>query len=202
MYSLDSQVDIEIENDIKSIKELPNDAVEIGIIVGAYGLSGWIKVVAYSNSNIRLKDNTIFNTRSWLLKKGMDCRIATVLNTKIHRTIVVANISGLNNREDAISMRGFSIFSRRSDFPILTEGEFYYVDLIGLSVVNKQFLSLGVVTDIIDNGVHSILQVEYLSIGKTREQTSKKFLIPFVCLYVKTVDLSIRRIIVDWKTDY
>ncbi|MDU0810281.1 MAG: ribosome maturation factor RimM [Burkholderia sp.] len=194
------QVNQEIVSGIKSVRTLPNDAVEIGVIINAYGLSGWIKVATYSN--IRFSSNTILSARNWWLQKGTDCRAVVIMHVKMHGTIFIANLARLDSRDAAMSIRGFRIFVRRADFPVLAKDEFYWVDLIGLDVINKQSLVLGKVTEIIDNGVHSILQVEDLSTTKTRAPTLKKRLIPFICLYIKKVDQSMRRIVVDWKTDY
>ncbi|MBL3940488.1 ribosome maturation factor RimM, partial [Bacteroides thetaiotaomicron] len=54
----------------------------------------------------------------------------------------------------------------------------------------------------IDNGVHSIMRVEYPATGKDGQPTTGERLIPFVGVYVKTVDQAARRIVVDWEADY
>jgi 16S rRNA processing protein RimM len=99
-------------------------------------------------------------------------------------------------------MRGFRVFVRREDFPALAADEFYWVDLIGLEVVNEQSVALGKVSGMIDNGVHSIMRVEYPATGKDGQPTTGERLIPFVGVYVKTVDQAARRIVVDWEADY
>jgi 16S rRNA processing protein RimM len=54
----------------------------------------------------------------------------------------------------------------------------------------------------IDNGAHSIMRVEYPSVGKDGRPAAAERLIPFVGVYVKTVDQAARRIVVDWEADY
>ncbi|OXH83908.1 ribosome maturation factor RimM, partial [Burkholderia multivorans] len=75
-------------------------------------------------------------------------------------------------------------------------------DLIGLDVVNEQSATLGKVVGMIDNGAHSIMRVEYPSVGKDGRPAAAERLIPFVGVYVKTVDQASRRIVVDWEADY
>ena len=54
----------------------------------------------------------------------------------------------------------------------------------------------------IDNGVHSIMRVEYPATGKDGQPATAERLIPFVGVYVKAVDRAARRIVVDWEADY
>jgi 16S rRNA processing protein RimM len=82
------------------------------------------------------------------------------------------------------------------------DDEFYWVDLVGLDVVNEAGEALGRVADLIDNGAHSVLRVEYPSVGKDGQPVNGERLIPFVGVYVKTVDRTAKRIVVDWQTDY
>jgi 16S rRNA processing protein RimM len=91
---------------------------------------------------------------------------------------------------------------RRSDFPTLAADEFYWVDLIGLEVVNESGVALGVVADLLDNGAHSVLRIEYPTQSKEGQPVTGERLIPFVGVYVKTVDQAAKRIVVDWEADY
>jgi 16S rRNA processing protein RimM len=82
----------------------------------------------------------------------------------------------------------------------LHNDEFYWVDLIGLAVVNERGEHLGVVGDLMDNGAHPILRVEQpVAEG---EKPAPELLIPFVDQFVKTVDQAARLITVDWEADY
>jgi 16S rRNA processing protein RimM len=92
-------------------------------------------------------------------------------------------------------MRGARIFVPRSSFPSAASDEFYWVDLIGLQVVNREGRPLGEVLGLIDNGAHSVLRVAPPAAGAER-------LIPFVAAYIDRVDLAARRIEVDWGLDY
>ena len=98
----------------------------------------------------------------------------------------------VNDRSAADALRGARIFVSRGSFPSVGDDEFYWVDLIGLQVLNRDGELLGEVSGLIDNGVHSVLQV----------QGESERLIPFVAAYIDSVDLKARQIRVDWGLDY
>jgi 16S rRNA processing protein RimM len=56
---------------------------------------------------------------------------------------------------------------------------------------------MGVVRELMSTGPQTVLVLEYLEDGKTLER-----MIPFVSVYVDSVDLQARRITVDWQADY
>ena len=116
---------------------------------------------------------------------------------KEHSDSVVASALGVNDRSSAEALRGSKIFVSRSSFPAIGVDEYYWVDLIGLPVVNRQKESLGSVKELLSAGPQTVLVLEYLHDGKPTER-----MIPFVAAYVDEVDLKSRCILVDWQTDY
>jgi 16S rRNA processing protein RimM len=74
--------------------------------------------------------------------------------------------------------------------------EFYWIDLIGLSVVSRDGLELGQVLDLIDTGPHCVLRIAPPGVAKPTP--SQEVLIPFLSQYGCDVDLAARRITVDW----
>jgi 16S rRNA processing protein RimM len=94
-------------------------------------------------------------------------------------------------------LRGARIFVSRGSFPAAAKDEYYWVDLIGLDVVNRQDESLGSVRELLSTGAQTVLVLEYAQDDKVCER-----MIPFVAAYVDDVDLASRRIRVDWQSDY
>ncbi|WP_206953011.1 ribosome maturation factor RimM [Trinickia acidisoli] len=185
---------------IEPVDTLPDDAVEVGAIVDAYGLKGWVKVAAHASA--RQGGDALTSAKCWWLVKGREIKSAPVVVAKVHGDSVVAQLSGPGDRDQALAWRGWCVHVCRSDFPALGTDEFYWVDLIGLEVVNEAGIALGVVIDLIDNGAHSVLRIEYPSQDKDGQPVTGERLIPFVGVYVKTVDQAARRIVVDWEADY
>jgi 16S rRNA processing protein RimM len=89
------------------------------------------------------------------------------------------------------------VFVPRSSFPTAGDDEYYWVDLIGLAVRNREGLALGTVRELLANGPQTTLVLDALEDGKPVER-----MIPFVSAFVDAVDLPGRLITVDWQPDY
>jgi 16S rRNA processing protein RimM len=184
--------------------ELPADAVEVGRIADAWGVKGWFKVLPHSASS-----EALFTSRRWYLQpseRGAKTFNGTVRlsikESKVHSNSVVAAAHEIVDRGAAESLRGARIFVARSSFPATGKDEYYWVDLIGLSVVNREGVALGVVKELLSAGPQTVLLLEYSETDEAGGSKSCERLIPFVAAFVDDVDLKARRIAVDWQTDY
>jgi 16S rRNA processing protein RimM len=110
---------------------------------------------------------------------------------------VVACARDVADRNAADALRGARIFISRSSFPAVEKDEYYWVDLIGLAVFNREGIALGTVRELLSNGAQTVLVMDYQADGKTLER-----MIPFVSVYIDSVDLPGRRILVDWQADF
>ncbi|HEX8886676.1 MAG TPA: ribosome maturation factor RimM [Noviherbaspirillum sp.] len=173
---------------------IPDDLVLVGHVTGAYGIQGWVRIRPYSSDG-----DALLSAKTWWLDKP-ELHDVEMLQSKLHNDEVVARLMGVSGREAAEALKGATVQIRRSHFPALDNDEFYWVDLIGLAVVNERGEHLGVVGDLMDNGAHPILRVEQpVAEG---EKPAPELLIPFVDQFVKTVDQAARLITVDWEADY
>ncbi|WGS48987.1 ribosome maturation factor RimM [Paraburkholderia sp. D15] len=185
---------------LETAESWPADAVEVGKIVDAYGLKGWVKVAAHADAGHG--GDALLSAKRWWLLQGRERKSAPSLQSKTHSDSIVAQLGGVADRDVALAMRGTRVYISRSEFPALDADEFYWVDLIGLDVVNVAGVHLGKVADMIDNGAHSVLRIEYPASDKTGKPATAERLIPFVGVFVKTVDQAARQITVDWEADY
>jgi 16S rRNA processing protein RimM len=180
----------------------PEDAIEVGRIVDAWGVKGWVKVEPYASD-----PQALFSSRRWFLKPAESptgprgasvSAVPAMLHVTVarqHGDVVVASARELEDRNAAEALRGVRVFVSRASFPTPDEDEFYWVDLIGLEVVNREQQPLGTVIGLIDTGPHCVLRI---SPGRDAEER----LIPFVGAYIDEVNLKDRRIVVDWGLDY
>ena len=173
---------------------VPDDLVLVGYVSGAYGIHGWVRIKPYSSDG-----DALLAAKTWWLDKP-DMHDVEMMQSKLHGGEVVASLMGVAGRDAAEALKGATVHVRRSHFPALDNDEFYWVDLIGLAVVNERGESLGVVSDLIDNGAHPILRVEQPAADA--QKPAPELLIPFVDQFVKTVDQAARLITVDWEADY
>lgn len=202
----------------------PEDAVEVGRVVDAWGVKGGIKVQPFSSD-----PQALFCTKKWFLRpaeasagavvrpgavakpskaaslvaaagvaKLARPRFLQVKSAREQGDIVVVTADDLADRNAAESLKGARVFVSRSAFPTPDDDEFYWVDLIGLDVRNPQGEALGRVVDLLDTGPQSVLRCEYDGAdGKPAER-----LIPFVSAYIQSVSLADKLIVADWGLDY
>ena len=179
---------------------LPADAIEVGRIADAWGIKGWFKVHAFSSA-----PEALFAAKDWFLQpaeRGAKSFFAgTVLlpirQARTHSDTIVAWAQGVDDRDGAEALRGARIFVPRGSFPAVGDDEYYWVDLIGLAVVNREGVPLGTVRDLLPTGPQTTLVLGYEHEGKAQER-----MIPFVSAFVDKVDLAGRCIRVDWQPDY
>ena len=188
----------------------PEDAIEVGRIVDAWGLKGWVKVQPFATD-----PQALFSSRRWFIlpseragsllpaaAAGSIPSALRITQVKEHGEVVVALAQEVPDRSAAESMRGARVFIARASFPSAGPDEFYWIDLIGLSVVNRQGEGLGTIAGLIDTGPHSVLRVkpDIPPVGVSELEAER--LIPFVGAYVDEVSLERRKITVDWGLDY
>ncbi|WP_394756798.1 ribosome maturation factor RimM [Rhodoferax sp.] len=179
--------------------ELPADAIEVGRIADAWGIKGWFKVLPYSAD-----PEALFSSKRWFLlpaEKGAKTFSGVaqlvIKEAKVHSDTVVASAQEVDDRTAAEALRGARIFVARSSFPSAEKDEYYWVDLIGLDVVNREGLTLGTVRELLSTGAQTVLVLDYAQDGKPQER-----MIPFVSVYIDEVDLPGRRILADWQADF
>ncbi len=190
----------------------PEDAVEVARIGEAWGIQGGFKVQPFSGD-----PQALFCTKRWFLRPaevqpgvavrppGAKPAAPAVARLSAPRTLkiknareqgdtIVATADGITDRNGAETLRGARVFVSRSAFPTPDSDEFYWIDLLGLTVVNRQDEVLGTVADLIDTGAHSVLRCV--------DEANTERLIPFVSAYIDSVSLAEKRIVADWGLDY
>jgi 16S rRNA processing protein RimM len=182
--------------------EFPADAIEVARVLDAWGIKGWIRVQPYAKD-----PQALFSSRRWFLRPpenqpGRPARepvaplppLLRIAEAREHGDDVIAAVRDIGDRTAAEALRGARIYVPRSSFPTAGSDEFYWVDLIGAQVFNRDGVRLGDVAGLLDNGAQSVLQV--------RDGDAPERLIPFVAAFIDQVDLPGRRILVDWGLDY
>jgi 16S rRNA processing protein RimM len=183
----------------------PDDALEVGRIVEAWGLKGWFRVHPYAS-----EPEALLGARRWHLKPA-DSPVASragprppeflnIREARAHGDGLVAAALGIDDRDAAEALRGARIFVGRSAFPKPGKDEFYWADLIGLAVVNRQGESLGSIVGLLENGQQGVLRIQ--PVARSASPAAEERLIPFVAAFIDDVDLAARRMVVDWGLDY
>jgi len=174
---------------------IPDDLVPVGYITGAFGVQGWVRIKPYAADA-----SALLHARRWWLDKP-ELHDVDMRQSKMHVDEVVAQLVGVADRDGAEALKGTLVQISRRHFPVPDENEFYWIDLIGLSVENLQGEHLGTVNGLMESGAHPILRVS-VHYSPGLETRQREILIPFVDQFVKTVDQAAKVIKVDWQLDY
>lgn len=164
--------------------------VLMGRIVGLYGVQGWLKIESWSDPRMQ-----IFDYQPWRLSAapGTDTEVSGVKG-RAQGKGMVAYFPGVDDREQAAALIGNDIYVDRAQLPAPAEGEYYWTDLEGLEVVTTEGVALGQISHLFATGANDVIVV--------REGTRER-LIPYIkgsC--VLSVDLSARRMVVDWDPEF
>jgi 16S rRNA processing protein RimM len=164
--------------------------VLIGRIVGLYGVQGWLKIESWAEPRMK-----IFDYQPWLLNTapGVETQIAGAKGRQQGKGMV-AQLPGIDDREQAAALIGMDIHVDREQLPPPGKDEYYWVDLEGLEVVTTEDVVLGRVSHLFATGANDVVVVR---------DGERERLIPFIQgSYVRSVDLSAKRMVVDWDPEF
>ena len=162
--------------------------VTIGQIRGLYGVRGWVKVFSYTSPI-----TNILNYSPWQIDRQGQRQTILVREGKAHGKGIIASLESFHDRDDVACLIGANIAIHREQLPSPADGEYYWADLIGLTVINCESICLGQVEHLIETGAHDVLVV----------RGERERLIPFVLEHIVcSVDLEQRVLLVDWDADF
>lgn len=162
--------------------------VAMGYVKGAFGIKGWLKVKADTEYTDSLLDYP-----EWRLRRDRDVRTLALESGKVAGDELQVKFVGIDDRDAAALLRGYTVEIARADFAPAAEDEYYWADLVGMTVQNREGADLGKVVNLMDTGAHDVLVIE----GNFGQK-----LIPFVSHYIDGVDGANRVITADWGVDY
>ncbi len=184
--------------------------VEVGKIVGVWGVKGWLKLHSYTRNR---GDIATYNT--WYLtsvkrdqKPDLEATAQVtpyqVETCKTQGRNIVAQLANLDDRNAAEALIGRTILVKQDDLPSLDDDEFYWHELIGLTVVNSldgKTEELGTLSSIMETGANDVLVITPSDQAKEKVG-SNDILIPYIDSAVEQVDLVDKTILVNWDLSY
>lgn len=173
----------------------PDKLIVLGRVSSVYGVKGWVKIYSYTEPMDRILDYG-----QWMLNRDGQWNLVTVDKGRSHGKGMVAHFEGCDDREHAREYCGAEIAVPRDRLPELPEGEYYWFELEGQTVVTEQGVILGKVDYLMSAGSsNDVLVVK----GDADSIDRQERLIPYVPdLYIKEVDLDLGRILVDWDPEF
>jgi 16S rRNA processing protein RimM len=190
--------------------------IELGRIVSAYGIRGWVKIQPHAVDG----DTLLAAETLWLkaplaqASSGASPFPVRVIASRRHSAAIVAQLEGIVERDAAEALKSHAVLASRQDFPAAQDDEYYWVDLVGCRLYGERQdgepALLGQVRDVIENGAHAILRVARASFDesgqlvwmKDSKDRPQEVLVPFVAAHVHTVDLAGKRLDSNWPVDF
>lgn len=172
-----------------------SEIVVLGQLGAVYGVKGWLKVQSYTDDV-----EAIFDYHPWQIRKQGKAQTVEVEEWRRHNKGLIAKLVGIDDRDAAHLLTGADIEIQADQLPELPEDEFYWRDLMGMTVVNTEGYNMGVVDQIMATASNDVMVVKANSndaFGRSER------LIPFIqSQYIQAVDKENKRIVVDWPSDF
>jgi 16S rRNA processing protein RimM len=153
----------------------------VGAIAGGFGVRGEVRLKSFCAEPAAITDYAPLVTE--------DGRSFGVTLTRPLSGAFAARLTGVATREQAEALKGTRLYVPRDRLPPLPDDEFYYADLIGLSVFDTGGASLGTVRAVLDHGAGDILEIV--------RPGAPELLLPFTRATVPTIDLAAGRLVAD-----
>lgn len=162
--------------------------ISVGKISGVFGVKGWVKVFSFTDPR-----ENILAYSPWLLIKGDEIKTVDVVDGQLQGKTIVAQLDGVNDRDQAAGLMGWDIFISRDQLPKAAKGEYYWSELIGLAVETIDGVQLGIVDSLLETGANDVVIVH----------GDRERVIPFLQgQTIINVDLDAGRLIVDWDPEF
>lgn len=177
---------------------MDTDKLLVGKVNGFYGVKGWVKVFSYTQP----KEN-ILVYQSVLLKLNKQWHEVEIKGRTQGKGIV-AHFAGYDDREKAQALLGSEIAIYREQLAKLAKDDYYWVDLIGLKVINTEDICLGVIKSMMETAANDVCVVKPDDKQYAQEhELNDEYLIPWLLEdTILSVDLSAGIIRVDWDKDF
>ena len=163
--------------------------ITVGRLHGAFGVRGEVKLESFTDPL-----RSIARYQPWILRdaRGIE-RACEGVRVREGGKGLIATMPGIEDKYAADALRGTEVLVPRSALPPPAEGEFYWVDLAGLRVVNVEGTNFGIVSHQFSTGANDVLVA----------QGERERMIPFVLPdYIRSVDFEAGVVTVDWDADF
>jgi 16S rRNA processing protein RimM len=176
-------------------QENTSSIIVVGKLGAPYGIKGWLKVHSFTDDPAG-----IFDFSPWLIGQQGKWQTLEVVDWRRHNKGFIAKFAQVNDRDEAMAYTHAEISMDAAQLPELPQGEFYWRDLIGMTVVTDKGYNLGTVDDLMETGSNDVLVVKANS--KDAFGQAER-LIPFLTdSVILDVKHDAREITVDWDPGF
>jgi len=171
------------------------DYILLGKISGVHGIKGWVKVFSYTSPRVKITEYS-----QWYLKGKKDQSWVSrkLIEGKEQGKNIIARLDEVLYRDQAEALVGTEIAVHKDQLEVLAENEYFWRDLIGLSVETVEGVKLGKIDWLFDTGSNDVIVIK-----ETKGVETKEHLLPYVFGdVIKSVDLATSLMVVDWDPEF
>lgn len=163
--------------------------IAVGRLHGAFGVRGEVKLESYTEPL-----HAIARYQPWVLRDARGAeRACEGVKVRTGGKGLIATLPGVADKDAADALRGVEILVPRSALPPPAPGEYYWVDLEGLRVVNTEGVAFGRVSHLFATGANDVLVA----------QGERERMIPFVQPdFIRSVDFDTGVVTVEWDAEF
>ena len=163
--------------------------IYLGKITGVHGIKGWLKIQSFSSP-----PENILNYPSWIINNKGEEDFYSIEQGRKQNNKIVVKLEKIDDRNTAESLINSKIQILRSDLPKLSNENYYWSDLVGLSVLNSEEKVIGKIESLIETGANDVMVIITLK--------DERILIPFVMHeIIKEVNVELSYIKIDWSIE-
>lgn len=166
---------------------IPRDQVLVGVIVGAHGIKGEVRLKSFTSEPLSIGRFGPLRSSS-----GQSFEI---MKLKAAKDDFIASLKGVNDRNEAETLKGVELFVSREKLPKLKTHDTYAHDLMGLDVILENGSRLGRLVGMPNYGAGDLLEVAV-------DGESETILIPFTNAFVPQDDFTNGKIVVNLPEGY
>lgn len=166
------------------MKNSVGELMEVGVVAGTHGVRGDLKVRPLPTGELALAAAH----KVFLRERTGQLTLHTVQHSTSHKQFVLLRLENLTHLDKAKSLVGQTLLVDREEISGRSEGQYYWCDLEGLTVVDQRRGTLGRIEEMFATPAHDILVVR----GPDGE-----VLIPAIPPFITQVDPEAGRMLVD-----
>lgn len=155
---------------------------DVGKIVNTHGVRGEIRVIRITDFEERFQPGN----ELYIVQNGKDPVAVTIDTHRVHKQFDLLKFVGYDDIQVVEEFKGSLLKIAASQLTPLAEGEFYYHEIIGCTVVTEEGEQIGVIISILSPGANDVWIVE--------TEDKKEVLIPYIQDVVKQVNVQEKRV--------
>jgi len=167
--------------------------IVLGRLTAPYGVRGWFRLHPFGDDPATWR-----SMPQWWLSpddkaKDESWVVRPLRGLRAHGRGWLVAFEDCDDRTAAEALVGQYVGAPRAALPDAGQDQYYWADLVGMAVINRQGQSLGMVASLIETGANTVLVVR---------EGERERLLPFVSSVIDAVDVAAGVVRADWQSDW